>query len=161
MGGAVVTIQIVLPKERRNPGTLSLEHDGERLLSCRCLGKADNQAAAKVGNPGRDPLLKNGDTPAGEYQGRIADTSWAQTPVLSRSYGPNRAITLEAISGAALRAKRKGLAIHGGDPGSAGLLRPTNGCVRVDNDRQARIVELIQSRGGAEPFRVLVSEVSG
>jgi hypothetical protein len=134
--------------------------EGDLVFTVRCLAKSDNMAALKAQNPSRDPLMKHGDTPTGEYVGRLAGC-WGEGAALMRSYGENQVIRLEPISGDAVLARdrgRRGLAIHGGDLGSAMMLRPTLGCIRVDNDSQRRLVHALIEAGVAS-IPVWVMEV--
>jgi len=69
----------------------------------------------------------------------------------TRKYGDNGAVSLVPASGDALTAQangRTGIMIHGGALDSAGLLRRTNGCVRLSNDDMATLVGAINALGG-------------
>jgi len=71
---------------RADPGVVRLIcPDRGVILEARCLAKADNAAAAKAGNPTRNPLFRMGDLPAGEYIAYLEPAP--QTPV--RTYGPH------------------------------------------------------------------------
>lgn len=135
-----LTIEIVLPKDRSKYGGLTVS----AVATFRCLGKADNAAAKRQGNPQRDPLKQYGDTPTGVYIGTLGVT------YKGRTYGEFPVIMLSPVSGDALRAQdkggRSGLWIHGGDPRN-GELRPTHGCVRVDDSTQKILVELLKASG--------------
>ena len=146
-------IIITLHRNRSLPGELFLIDGETRLLVCRCLGKADSLSAAEAGNPTRDPFRRYGDTPTGKYQGSVDPPRVpAQGPERAkwlRSYGQWPTIRLEPIAGDALTAKnngRRGLLIHGGTADKVGNLRPTNGCIRVDNVSQLSLVELLQKQ---------------
>ncbi|CDO60826.1 hypothetical protein BN1012_Phect2613 [Candidatus Phaeomarinobacter ectocarpi] len=122
-------IEISLPENRLNIGTLKvLDEDGNQLLAdIECRGKADNQRAAKRGNPLRHSTYPYGDTPSGEY----APTKCVVFREEIERFGIGW-IPMEGISGDAHLAKdngRTGLAIHGGR-GNERLV-PTFGCVRV------------------------------
>jgi hypothetical protein len=126
-----VEIRIEAPADRRKLGTLRVLNSAGALVAgpFPCLLKSDNLAAAKAGNPARDPTRQDGDTPLGEYK-----AAWCPAGASSRSYGPYKRILLDPTAGDALAAKkngRRGLMIHGGAPGYLGVLRPTDGCVRV------------------------------
>lgn len=137
-------IRVVLPQNRRLPGELTATFDGVTHGPFRCLGKADNGKARSSGNPTRDPLKVNGDTPTGSYIATIGEVYGGKT------YGPHPVIRLEPVSGDALKAKqngRKGLLNHSGTTRD-GQLRPTFGCIRDDDDTQEKLVNLIQAHGG-------------
>lgn len=139
-------ILIVLPKDRRLPGSLTASFGGVHYGPFRCLGKADNAKAKSSGNPNRDSTMVNGDTPTGKYVGEVNGVSYP-----GKTYGPHPVIRLEPVSGDALTAKsngRKGLLIHGGTLRD-GVLRPTHGCIRVDDDTQEKLVERIRAFGGS------------
>lgn len=137
-------INVFLPRDRTRPGYLHLfDSDGERLLAeVPCRGKADNQQAAKNGNPTRNPTRPYGDTPAGVYM-----------PSRVTRYDPPHktfgkyAILLEGEAGDALKARengRSGLAIHGGR--GDGRLIATYGCIRVRDSDMQRLVDAIGDR---------------
>lgn len=136
----VLTIRIVLPKDRAKYGNLTVA----TVATFRCLGKADNAAAKRQGNPQRDPLKQYGDTPPGVYIGTLGMT------YKGRTYGEFPVIMLSPVSGDALRAQkeggRSGLWIHGGELRN-GELRPTYGCIRVDDSTQKILVDLLKGAG--------------
>jgi hypothetical protein len=133
-------------QERHNPGILRLvDGAGTELLICECLGKADGKAASAAGNPSRDPVLENGDTPTGLYAPARA--------LLIPPADPNFAhmgawfIPLIGVSGDAARAKnagRKGLALHAGRGDDR--LVPTHGCLRVRDGDMAELVDTLNGR---------------
>ncbi|MGA2500308.1 MAG: L,D-transpeptidase [Tepidisphaeraceae bacterium] len=136
-------ISISVPKDRRQYGTLSC---GE--LSCRCYCKADNGAAIAAGNPTRDPRRKDGDTPTGTYAATLG-----QVELPERSYGPYRVIHLNPTVGdGVLRAQDEhlqpddlGLLMHSGPLAKDGKsLRPTHGCIRLDDVNQKALVSLME-----------------
>jgi len=139
-------IEIKLDPDRRKPGTLIIPG----ILAVPCLCKADNTAAARAGNPTRNPLHKNGDTPTGTYIATL-DGPWNHTKAMLRSYGPHMVLRLEPTGGDALTAAtngRRGLAIHGGDPAADGIsLRPTYGCPRTSNPHQAVLTSILKMSG--------------
>ena len=144
----MANFEVVLPKNRVNPGTLELR-DGDTVVAgpFPVLGKADNQAAAQKGNPTRNPEREDGDTPLGEYGiTEVVPTGGPAMP--AHSYGPNGALRLNPVAGQALIAKRNGrtgLLIHGGDPRpSDGGLRPTHGCLRVSDPNMAVLAPLVR-----------------
>ena len=135
-------IEVSLPSNRALPGWLRLlDARGNPLYACPCLGKADNAEAIARRNPTRDPLLPFGDTPLGQWEGRISAKPMADTAV----YGVNRVITLRAVGGDALQAAKNGRAgiwIHGGST-RMGRLRPTYGCVRVADEHMAALLKIL------------------
>ena len=139
-------IEIKLDRDRRKPGTLMIAD----VIAVPCLGKADNAAAAKVGNPSRSPIERNGDTPRGSYMAQVGST-YAATAAQRRSYGPHPVIRLTPQAGECLTAHklgRRGLLIHGGDPAADGVsLRPTHGCIRLSNKHQGALVEVLKMSG--------------
>lgn len=146
-----MTIRVQFPRDRTKPGSLELvSEDGEVLFECPCLGKADNAAAARVGNPTRDPVNRNGDTPLGRYKAVWESPPRNPTAAYLRSYGPYGFIRLIPLSGqaakAALEGKRKGLGLHGGALNARGELRPTHGCIRVTDGDMVRIVGLVRGK---------------
>jgi len=125
-------IEVTLPKDRRNLGTLKLVDIANVLVSCSCYSKADSIEAAKAGNPTRDPTRRNGDTPTGKHRGTVE----ARAMEPEKSYGKWPPIRMHGVSGDALTAannKRRGLLIHGGWLDKAGKLRATNGCLRIED----------------------------
>lgn len=145
-------IKVKLYRDRRKPGELEwFDKHGRRFGPVPVLGKADNRLAAKNGNPTRDPERRYGDTPTGKYEAEV-DAALGFDSGSIRSYGKAKVIRLSPIGGAALRActigKRAGLLIHGGDLSASGALRPTNGCLRLSNEDQAQLVELIREHMG-------------
>lgn len=147
-------IRIDLPKNRYNPGRLAVVDDnGETAFVCDCLGKADNQRAARADNPDRDPTLPYGDTPTGTYE-TTQITMFAER---HRSLGDGW-IVLEGTGGDALTAAEKGrtgLGIHAGRGDDR--LVPTYGCVRVLDRDFKMLTDLLYG----ERFSVVISESSG
>jgi L,D-transpeptidase catalytic domain len=137
-------IRVMLPKDRRTPGEIVVvDGDGVVLLGpFPCLGKGDNAGAIEHANRTRDPVRPFGDHPTGVY--RITSIQRNKPP--AHSYG-SAFFHIEPTEGQALEAKlagRVGLAIHGGDPGADGVLRPTNGCLRVRNDVAVTMANVVQ-----------------
>ncbi len=127
-------IVVTLPIERRDPGMIT---DG--IDTWRCLGKADNAAATLHGNPTRDPTRPYGDHPDGVSRVGVRQS----TPAEAHSYGPWK-LTLSAVSGDVKTREDcepgwDGLEVHGGELTPGGALRPTYGCLRVDNDAIAAL----------------------
>lgn len=145
-------IHIILERDRREPGMLIVPD----VIAVPCLGKSDNKAAARVGNPTRSPIQRNGDTPRGSYMARVG-IAYAWTASQRRSYGPHAVVQLFPQAGECLTAMklgRSGLLIHGGDLAADGKsLRPTHGCVRLANEHQAALVEVL--RMSAEPVHLV------
>jgi hypothetical protein len=142
-------VRVFLPKDRTLPGIL-LARDGDRELAFRCLGKSDNLAAVRAGNAARDPLKPFGDTPTGAYTAQLIPPG-----ADAHSYGPNPRFLLTPVSGDAVSAARSGLELHGGAHGPDGILRPTEGCLRADDETLARLASLYRT-----PFSVFVTELS-
>lgn len=142
----MTTLESTLPADRTRPGELRVVGDGAPSATdpaasgpWRCLGKADNQSAAQHGNPARDPTLPFGDHPTGDY----ALVAIHRFDEASSKYGPGW-ISLDPTGGDALTAERNGrfgLLIHGGRLRD-GALRPTFGCLRVDNATVRALLEL-------------------
>ncbi|MBS1825574.1 MAG: L,D-transpeptidase [Acidobacteria bacterium] len=156
----MATIQVQLPRDRRQFGSLSvMDSAGADLAGpFEVFGKADNAAAAARGNPTRDPTRSFGDTPTGRYRGFI--NKLERTPANERMYGPQGVITLDPLSGQAKVAKengRFGLLIHGGALNAAGRLRPTFGCLRLANESMQSVLAAVENGG---PIEVVVKEVA-
>ena len=82
-------------------------------------------------------------------------------PAHVHSYGPQPILDLAGIGGQALEAYengRDGIAIHGGDVDSDGHLRPTYGCLRVDNETQVKLLASLAETGIGNAH-VIVSEI--
>jgi hypothetical protein len=140
-----MTITVSVPHDRTKLGKLSLDD-----FECACYCKADNAAAVDAGNPSRDPLLEDGDTPTGRY---LAVVDGVRFP--EHSYGPHPVIVLTAVSGDALDSKRTGLLVHSGPLNAVGALRPTHGCIRDADDDQAELVRRMQLQGGRGVLEVV------
>ncbi len=129
-------LSVVLPKGRMSEGTLTATLASGETRTFRCLGRSDSSAAKSVGNPNRDPLKRFGDLPTGTYRATLIPPAPAEA---ARAYGPGVRWVLDGIAGDALQAKkngRYGILIHGGSVGAPmppNALRPTHGCLRVDN----------------------------
>lgn len=150
-------IEIILKANRAYPGQLRLVGNDERaIVQGLCMGLADRAQAEKQGNPQRDPVKAWGNTPTGEYTGRLL----GYVPKPARSYGVEEPVTLEPTSGQALLAKqngRAGLWIHSGDLTTGGFLRPTFGCIRITPATHAALVQALKA-AGAETTPVEITE---
>jgi hypothetical protein len=151
-----MTLRATLPRNREIPGELvALDDKGNPIHRCSVLGKSDNARARREGNPTRDPLRQFGDTPTGTWRcGRRGPVAPAST------YGVHPVVTMEPISGDALRAStRSGIWLHGGSPGrnkATAFLRPTFGCLRVADEDMGQIWVLAQTFGN--PAMIEVAE---
>ena len=145
------TLLAIFEPDRTNVGTITLRNDGGvQVVLYSALGKAANDDAAAKGNVGANPLHLYGNTPLGLYHVNEIAPSGPDT----RKYGDAGVIRLEPVGGQALLAKqngRTGLLIQGGSPGTTGLLRRTNGCVRMMNGELRHLIAKIralQENGG-------------
>ena len=129
-------------KNRNLVGTIEVFGDDKASLlgPVRALGRSDNAKATAKGNPSRSSVRPFGDTPTGVYAVRFS-----MAPMADRgTYGQNRVMYMDPLSGDALTAEdngRSGLWLHGGSLRD-GNLRPTYGCIRVDDDFMLRLYEL-------------------
>ncbi len=128
-------IAVMLEKNRDVLGTLRLKDAyGKTAAFLNCLGKS------ATGYPSNAIC---GHTPTGTYTGIL------DGPISNKvsSYGPYKVINMTGVSGEIISSGRDGIWIHGGDPASPGSptypYRPTYGCVRVTNDDQLRLQNLI------------------
>src|SRR5262249_4637698 len=136
-----------LPKDRTAEGALWVVGEDDRIQIGpeRCRGKSDNQTAIAHGNPSRDPLRPFGDHPLGTYRVTSVRRS-SGDPERWRHYGP-AFLALEPVAGDALKAAQDGrtdLGIHGGLVLENGQLRPTFGCLRVLDDFDAVLADLVE-----------------
>lgn len=153
-----VTIEVSLPKDRSQMGTLKVKRkDGTVILAdIKVLGRADTKAAENHRNPNKDPLKKYGHTPLGGYDVVQIRSTGDGTRYAKEMYGGNGAIVLKPVSGDAAIAAlngRTGLLIHGGrDRGPNAGLVATNGCLRVKDGDMKRIIDAIvrESHNAAE-----------
>jgi hypothetical protein len=141
-------VVVEVPSDRTKIGTIRLLADNGILIvgPFSVFAKADNRTASRNGNPSRNPLFPFGDTPTGRYRVPGLEATGPNTSRNAHSYGPHGAIRLDPTEGDAAVAKglgREYLLIHGGDPNTAGLLRPTNGCIRLSNDDMRTLVAAI------------------
>lgn len=135
-------LNVHLPKNRNKTGLMEVKKNGKTLGTFNALGRGSK-------GPGQTQFKTNGNTPSGTYKGtHLIDTKkWPQ-----RSFGPNGAIRLKALSGDAIKAEnlgRDGLLIHGGTKGRSdywrgkGALRATNGCIRLSNEDIKKLMEML------------------
>jgi hypothetical protein len=139
-------IEIDLPENRDYKGTLTMYHNGNTVHTCDCLGRGTNCAANDYDHTKWWIIDGYGDTPTGSYNG-----TWKSPSSDTGSYGPYGRVNLVAIGGHALECGREDIQIHGGDPATSGTwkpLKPTYGCIRVSNDDQEIISNLVESYGG-------------
>jgi len=140
----MLRIIVSLPRNRWNAGRLRLYNDSRYLLlDVPARGKADNEAAAKAGNPRRDPTLPYGDTPAGTY---APVSAVAARPESVQRIGAWW-LPMEGVDGDALKAKlngRTGLGIHAGR--GDGELIATHGCVRLRDADFSALIGLMAGR---------------
>ena len=128
------SINITLPKDRDNEGTLKLyDGNGNQQLSIRCLGQSVSDEGMGV---------TNGNTPTGTYSG-ILDYHYGE----NLAFGPYKVVKLTAIT--TDFTNRTDIWIHGGrgtsDTATDYILEETNGCVRVTNGHQLQIQNIITS----------------
>ncbi len=159
-------LDVQLHPERTKEGVATIIAGGYQPASFRCYGKSDNAAAIEHGNPRRDPLLPFGDIPTGEFDAVQTVAALPATSDNLRSYGPGVRFVLNGIAGAAATAVRNGrfgILIHGGATGSGSpvplnSLRPTHGCLRVDDSSILTIAGRLAA-GRTIRFPVTVREV--
>lgn len=140
------SIEINLPEDRDYKGTLVMYSNGYVVYACDCLGRGSEC-------PDHTKWwATNGDTPTGSYSGTLI----AAAPAADEySYGPYKRIDFTALGGHALQAQtngRDGIMIHGGGAATSGTwypLRPTHGCVRVSNEDQKNLADLVTRYGGS------------
>jgi hypothetical protein len=153
---AKVVSKVLLPKNRNRPRTLIVEIDGMPAATFDLLGRGSR-------GPGNTEFLENGSTPTGVYQGAAWRSTASQN---ASSYGPNGKLTLNPVSGNSLKAryfKRVDLVVHGGDldtrPGSPwnGDLKPTHGCLRIDNDDVTTLHSLLLGASNDESMKMSVA----
>ncbi|MFQ5954015.1 MAG: hypothetical protein ACE5JZ_03015 [Kiloniellales bacterium] len=126
-----MSLDIALPRDRRNSGTLRLLDLASDTMLCAapCLAKADAQGARRKGNPTRDPRRPWGDAPCGHYP-RTRIVWFAERTPIGEAAIP---LPLETAIGSEAEAARtngrSGLYIHAGR--GSGRLRATYGCVRL------------------------------
>lgn len=133
-----------LPPDREAEGRFTVfDDEGAVLLGpVRCRGEADDTEERRHGTADDDPIGSHGDHPFGEY--RLVAVEWNKQP--ARSYGPVflRLFPLSGEAKAAWDAGRRGFGAHGGDLGPNGMLRPTYGCLRLDNEHATATATLAE-----------------
>lgn len=132
-----------LPVDRETEGRFSvLDEDGHCILGpVRCRGEADDAEEARHGTPDDDAIGVFGDHP---FDGSRV-TAIEQNKQPARSYGPFffRLFPLTGQAKAGWDAGRRGLGIHGGELGPGGMLRPTYGCLRLDDETCESLAKLV------------------
>lgn len=132
-----------LPMDREAEGQFSvLDDEGHCVLGpVRCRGEADDAEEARHGTPDDDSIGVFGDHPFGKS--RLTAIEQNKQPV--RSYGRFffRLFPLTGEAKAGWKAGRRGLGLHGGDLGLDGTLRPTFGCLRLDNETCEALAKLL------------------
>ena len=146
-----MNIVIHLPRERDFAGTLALVNDqGETVAGPFAVcGRASDRAAAAHGNPGRLTTMPYGDTPLGTYRMRQILPSGRGTTYGDKEYGPHGVVVLDAVSGDAALAEAAGrfhIFIQGGVSGPQKRLLATNGCLRLSDADQKRLVRAISDQ---------------
>ena len=147
----MIKISATLPGERREPGQLFLEIDGERHGPIACLGKADQERADKAGNPARDPILPYGDTPTGVYRAAKLVHHVPPHARVGEWFLPLVGRSGEAFDA---MAARTAVGIHAGRGNDR--LVPTYGCLRVSDDDMAEMAAIINGR---EVDEIVILEV--
>lgn len=132
-----------LPPDRETEGRFSVFDDAGAMVltSVRCFGEADDAEERRRGTADDDPIGLYGDHPFGEY--RVTAIEQGKQP--ARSYGAFffRLFPLSGEAKTAWEAGRRGVGIHGGDLRSGGSLRPTFGCLRIDNETCETLAKLL------------------
>lgn len=121
-------IFVLLHKNRKTPGVLTVYNGEVALAIVPCLGDAADSLSVAKGNPTGDPTKFLGDTPSGQY---IAQKGVVVLGQHVEGIG-TQWIPLDPVGGQAQVAEnngRSGLAIHGGRGNDR--LKPTKGCIRV------------------------------
>jgi len=144
-----ICVELFKWPNRSTPGKIWLQDDkGVAVLGpFRCLGKSDSVHAANNGNISRDPLRPFGDLPAGIYIARIE----LQPMYPVKTFGKWKPLHLIPTFGDALTSANNGrtrIFLHGGtlDPATEDL-RPTFGCLRVDDVTLFRILGAMDAAG--------------
>jgi hypothetical protein len=173
------TLQINLPEDRNQEGTMTLTVNGENITF-----DGGNQVLGRsVTN--NDPNVTNGNTPTGiatvtssevvdrDPQGKFVNEDG--TPVSVATSEPSERVQAQGRyyiylipeSGDLLTSNRYGIGLHGGGTslGSKDALQaqqtlvPTNGCPRGTNQTVAQIVRrVINASTNGRVFRVIITE---
>jgi len=160
----MATIQIQLPSDRTQLGTLTLLDGNNNPITgtLNAYGKASDATAKDHGNLTSDPKQLYGDTPLGGYSfNSIVQTGdndgTGKHP--KHKYGNNGAILMIPTSGdaatAATNGHRTGLMIHGGDLDTQGKLRRTNGCVRLSDGDMQTLINAINILSPGDPLMAI------
>lgn len=144
---------IELGTERDRCGAASvIDASGHKICGpFPIAARASDTLAAANNNPRRDPLLRCGDTPTGQYAVRQLLKSGNGTKFPSAQFGPHGVIVIEAISGDAARAEANGrfhFLIAGGALSKSGQLRSTAGSLRLSNAHQRTLFSYLQEKRG-------------
>ncbi len=147
-------IIVRLPGNRDFAGSIQIENSAGRRIAgpFPICGRADDKLARENKNPNRDPLLPFGDTPLGEYQLKEIIASGNATPYSAEEFGSSGIVLLQPGNGAAALADangRFGFFIQGGALSRKGLLRPTDGSLRLSNKHQRELLAVLQQLNGA------------
>lgn len=140
------------PADRNFKGTLEMYNNAGNLVfgPVEALGRGSNLPTN--GFDHTQWIKKDADVPTGEY----ATSVIAPGPSIF-SYGPYKRVWLHpALSGDAKIAEeagRNGILIHGGELTMDKSLpwyplRPTFGCIRLDNSNQKALIEAIEHASG-------------
>lgn len=149
------------PSNRDYKGTLKVYDDSGKLVygPKDALGRGSNDAAN--GKDHTNWKLKNADIPTG-----VANTIIHTVGGSVSSYGPHKRVWLnKAVSGNFLIAEKNGrseIMIHGGDPATDTALtwyplRPTMGCIRLSNDDQKGLIDVLVKNGSSG--KITINEV--
>ncbi len=138
-------IIVELPLDRGFCGRLIAFDDLGKLLCgpFPVAARAGDARAQAEGNPSRNPMLRYGDTPTGNY--RVTRIVRHEADAHER-FGPNGVLVLEATGGDAALAEANGryrLFIQGGSLAANGALRSTSGSLRLRNEDLATLARLV------------------
>ena len=152
---AIGLLSIQLGQSRDTAATLTaFDTSGNPMFSSgSVVTRSGSMLAQRNGNPGRDPLLRYGDTPTGSYV--VDEVIPAHGDVTGVAmFGPHRSLRLRPVSGDAALADANGrtaLLIHGGPVGKS-----TDGSIRVPDVCMLKILARIPSGPDAAPAPVQV-----
>ena len=141
----MIKLRLQVPEDRERTACATLK-DGSRVVATDiAVASISPLIAKKLGNATCDPLRVGGHPPLGTY--RLLQAQ-ALEPQQRDEYGTH-ALVFEPISGAALEAEsfgRLGLLVYGGRLGKDGLLRRTQGGVRLSNLLLDRVLSALGSQ---------------
>ena len=170
-GMGVCHIFVYLPKDRKLAGDMFVYND-KGVLRCYFPVRGDGS--------GGGPLENNGDTPTGDYDGKIIPPATGDGP--NGPFGANERVALDPKAGQALDAKNKGrsgLQIHGGrqdraqdktgtvyDPTTGDPVKGqkfkcpmgTHGCVRTYEPNQDTLIKCMKDCDKCDSWEVHVRE---